>query len=205
MLVKCCRPCPWITAIDRLRLWRRARNGHFVRIRPRMQTSAQDTRCLSSLLCVSAVTQDWDCETCYALLPYRCTEGPDCSVMARISNEYARCRLLIADDSGREMGANDDRMMKAVQSYPCPWCSEKSGYSLGVASFSDWLNASARSLAVIAIKRTKALEVFLSPGMAATCLNCRKTIGICGHCDHPNRGAGFDFMCQTCGKTYRPG
>jgi hypothetical protein len=102
------------------------------------------------------------------------------------------------------MGAKNDHMMKAVQPYPCPWCSERSGYSAGAANLSDVLNLSARSIASW-VKPVRAVEILFSPGMAAACRNCGRTIGICGHCDHPNRGVGMNLVCQNCGKTYRPG
>jgi hypothetical protein len=102
------------------------------------------------------------------------------------------------------MGARDDHMMAAVQQYPCPWCSQDLGFRPGPAKVSDWLSSAARALVQLT-KPATALQVAFSPGMLAHCRGCKRPVGICGHCDHPNRDAGINVTCSNCKKMYRPG
>src|SRR4051812_22197294 len=99
------------------------------------------------------------------------------------------------------MGRQANRMMKAVQGHPCPWCGKKAGYKAGTANLSDWLRAAARGAAVW----TRPDQVFTyltAPGMTAHCRKCKQAVGICGHCDHPNRAQEIVPSCEHCEKIF---
>jgi hypothetical protein len=100
------------------------------------------------------------------------------------------------------MASKDEHMLEAVQQYPCPWCSEQSGFGRGVYSGYQRLSAEVRALAQF-LNPVKAFTNMFGPtGMMAFCLKCHQPIAICGYCDHPNRDIGVFMVCNNCGKKY---
>ncbi len=96
------------------------------------------------------------------------------------------------------------RRIPRTDQYPCPWCSEHSGFAVVDPNTPEgWFKNTGISAARMLLNPVKAIRGFGNP-LAETgdCLNCHRRVTICPYCDHPNRPIGLFYSCINCKKDF---